>query len=128
MSMIRTLYKYLPYLTCHACGERKGNFIALKKQQQRIKSKNASRVKNCAQIPARARNIALLYNACTRNISPIICALIRRITGASAWANYRIRTRITLYARIRVPTHTRAPTPLTLRARGSTRCGWLRLA
>ena len=29
-------------------------------------------VKNCAQIPARARNIALLYNACTRNISPII--------------------------------------------------------
>ena len=36
--------------------------------------------------------------------------LIRRITGASTRANYRVRTRITLYARIRAPTHTRAPT------------------
>ena len=72
---------------------------------------NSPRVKNCAQIPARAQNIALLYNACTRDISPIICALIRRITGASAWANYRVRTRITLYARIRAPTAYAAYTP-----------------
>ena len=31
----------------------------------------------------------------------LFCALIRRITGASARANYRVRTRITLYARLR---------------------------
>ena len=57
-----------------------------------------TRVKNCAQIPARARNIALLYNACTRDINfgKLFCALIRRITGASARANYRLSTRITL--------------------------------
>ena len=31
----------------------------------------------------------------------LFCALIRRITGASERANYRVRTRIMLYARIR---------------------------
>ena len=38
----------------------------------------------------------------------LFCPLIRRITGASARANYRVRTRITLYARIRVRLQIRA--------------------
>ena len=50
----------------------------------------------------------------------LFCALIRRITGASTRANYRVRTRITLYARIHAPTYTHAPTAYaayTLRSR-----------
>ena len=51
------------------------NHIAALSEDRSVKSADRAkltRVKNCAQIPARARNITLLYNACTRDISPII--------------------------------------------------------
>ena len=71
--------------------------------------------KNCAQIPARARNIALFYNACTRDISPIILRTdtYSRITGASVRANYHVR----IYTYNVVRTHTRAYAAYTTRSR-----------
>ena len=79
----------------------------------------------------------------------LFSALIRRITGVSARANYRVSTRILWYCivkkqnnppppqktyNIRTHTHTRANAyarayaAYTLRSRESTRCGRLRLA
>ena len=96
----------------YCCYHREvANFYELFRKQLGVhfSSPAGSRVKNCAQIPARARSRYFITHAHTI-FRQLFCALIRRITGASARANYHVCTRITLYTRIRAPTHTRAPT------------------